>query len=204
MDHYDLLYKDHSFAQDHNLNISGGSDKSDFYISGRFYGFDGMFNFNPDDYKAYNLRAKGSLMATKWLRISNNMEFSRDYFHQPLFGAASGFLTPERCIEVTGFPTMPIYNPDGTYTRTGAFGIGGLINKTNYRDNTRNLFKNTVGFSANFLNNTLRVNGDYTFSYDVGERFEKAVKVPFYDNANATAPTGIFGDELGSILERTR
>lgn len=203
MDHYDLLYKDHSFAQDHNLNISGGSDKSDFYISGRFYGFDGMFNFNPDDYKAYNLRAKGSLMATKWLRISNNMEFSRDYFHQPLFGAASGFLTPERCIEVTGFPTMPIYNPDGTYTRTGAFGIGGLINKTNYRDNTRNLFKNTVGFSANFLNNTLRVNGDYTFSYDVGERFEKAVKVPFYDNANATAPTGIFGDELGSILERT-
>ena len=37
MDHYDLLYKDHSFAQDHNLNISGGSDKSDFYISGRLF-----------------------------------------------------------------------------------------------------------------------------------------------------------------------
>ncbi len=203
MDHYDLLYKDHSFAQDHNVNISGGNDKSDFYISGRFYGFDGMYNFNPDDYKAYNLRAKGSLMVTNWLRISNNMEYSRDFFHQPLFGASSGYLTPERCIEVTGFPTMPIYNPDGTYTRTGAFGIGGLIDGNNYRDNTRNLFKNTIGFNAKFLDNTLRVNGDYTFSYDVDERFEKAVKVPFYDNANATSPTGIFGDEQGSILERT-
>ena len=203
MDYYDLLYKKQSFAQDHNLNISGGSEKSDFYMSGRFYGFDGMFNFNPDNYKAYNIRAKGGLMLTKWLRITNNMEFSRDYFHQPLFGAASGYLTPERCIQVTGFPTIPIFNPDGTYTRSAAFGIGGLIDKFNYRDNTRSILKNTVGFNVNLLDNTLRFNGDYTFSYNIDERFEKAVKVSFYDNSNTTVPTGYFGNELGSILERT-
>ncbi|MDR2955865.1 MAG: SusC/RagA family TonB-linked outer membrane protein, partial [Prevotella sp.] len=110
MDHFGLLFKNSSFAQDHNLNISGGNEKSDFYISGRFYDFNGMYNYDPDVFSAYNLRAKGSLLATKWLRVSNSMEYSRDSYHQPLFGAAAGFISPQRCIEVTGFPTMPIYN----------------------------------------------------------------------------------------------
>lgn len=199
-DHYAILYKDFTFAQDHNLSVSGGSEKGGFYLSGRFYDYDGMYNYNPDVFNAQNLRGKGSLRAYKWLRIFDNMEYSRDFFHQPLFGSSSGYISPERCIQVTGFPTVPVYNPDDTFTRSAAFGIGGLIGGNNYRDNRRNLFKNTVGFNTDFLDGALRVNGDFTFRYDVNERFEKSVKIPFYDNANQTAP-GTFGSD--GILERT-
>src|SRR5690606_38289155 len=78
-----MLFKDYSFNQDHNLSISGGNDKSDFLISGRFYNFGGMYNFDPDTYRSYNLRAKGSLKAYQWLTLNNNMEFSNNDYHMP-------------------------------------------------------------------------------------------------------------------------
>src|SRR5690625_4226129 len=67
-----LLFKDHTFTQDHNLTISGGNEKTDYYVSGRIYDFGGMYNLDPDTYKSYNLRAKASLKAFDWLDISNN------------------------------------------------------------------------------------------------------------------------------------
>src|SRR5690606_6420986 len=179
-----LLFKERTFTQDHNLTISGGSEKSDFYVSGRFYDFDGMYNYDPDTYRSYNLRAKGSLQAYPWLKLTNNMEFSNNAYHMP-YSAQGRSANIQRYIEVNAFPSMPMYNPDGSYTRGGAATLGAFIDGNNFQDNKRNLFRNTVGFQTDFFDNTFRVNGDYTFRYDNREFFWKRVKVPYYQNANA-------------------
>ncbi len=198
-DWMDLLFKDQTFTQDHNLTISGGNDKSDFYISGRLYDFGGMYNFDPDTYRSYNLRAKGSLQAYQWLRLSNNMEYANDFYHMP-FSALGRSANIQRYIEVSAFPSMPMYNPDGTYTRGGASSLGGFVDGNNYQNNKRNLFKNTVSLNTNFFGNKLRVNGDFTFRYDGRDFFWKRVKIPYYQNENATSPKYL-GDTNGIIYE---
>src|SRR5690606_3716681 len=90
-DWYEELHKDRFMAQDHNLALSGGNDKSAFYISGRYNGQDGLFRYNSDTYSMYNLRAKGSIQLTPWLSVENNTEFSNMNYHQPLnVGEGSG------------------------------------------------------------------------------------------------------------------
>lgn len=193
------LYKDYTLVQNHNLTISGGTDKADFYISGRLYDFPGMYNFNSDKYKSYNLRAKGSLKATDWLRITNNSEFSNNSYHMPFTASGLG-ANINRYIEVSAFPTMPMYNPDGSYTRGAGYTLAGFELGNNYLNNNKNLFKNTIGMQTNFFNNTFRINGDFTFRYDDRDYFYKRVKVPYYQNANADSPSYI-GDANGIIYE---
>ncbi|MDR1667976.1 MAG: TonB-dependent receptor [Bacteroidales bacterium] len=195
-DWYDLLYKDHSLAQDHNLTVSGGNDKADFYVSGRFYDFGGLYNYNPDTYRSYNIRAKASLQAYNWLRINNNMEFSNSDYHMPY--TASFTANAQRYIQVGGFPSIPLYNPDGTYTRGGGYTLGGFIDKTNYQDNNNKLFKNTVGFSTNFFNNKFRINGDFTFRYNAYNQFRKRVKVQWSEKQDIMNSVG---DANGVIRE---
>lgn len=194
-----LLFKDHTLAQDHNLTVSGGNDKTDFYVSGRFYDFDGMYNFNSDTYRSYNLRAKGSLIATDWLKVSNNMEYSSNTYHMP-YSAQGRSATVQRYIEVNAFPSMPMYNPDGSYTRGGAGTLGGFEDGNNYQYNTLSLFKNTIGLNSNFFDDTFRINGDFTFRYNDRDYFWKRVKVPYYQNAEADAPS-YMGDMSGIIYE---
>jgi TonB-linked SusC/RagA family outer membrane protein len=166
-DWYDKLFKDRTFAQDHNVTVSGGSDKADFYISTRFYKYDGLYNYNPDTYKSVNLRAKGSLNVTNWLKITNNMEFSNNTYHNPTF--VSNGWAPQRFIELTAFPTEVLYNPDGTYTKAMSATLGGFKDGDNYRDTNKKLLRNTTSFTASFFNNTFRINGDYTYRYNVNE-----------------------------------
>lgn len=194
-----LLFKDQVSTQDHNLIISGGNERSDFYVSGRLYDFDGLYNFDPDTYRSYNLRAKGSLQAYNWLQLTNNMEFSNNSYHMP-YSAQGRSANIQRYIEVNAFPSLPMYNPDGTYTRGGAATLGAFADGNNYQDNKRNLFRNTVGFNTNFFSNTFRINGDYTYRYDDRNFFWKRVKVPYYQNANAEIPS-YMGDTNGVIYE---
>lgn len=83
-DYYDALYKKNTFAQDHNLSLTGSNGKLNYYISGRYYGYDGLFRYNTDDYNMLNLRAKGSIQLFSWLKIENNMEFSNMDYHNPM------------------------------------------------------------------------------------------------------------------------
>ncbi|MCE5347379.1 MAG: TonB-dependent receptor [Bacteroidales bacterium] len=191
-DWYDLLYKDHTLGQDHNITVSGGTEKSDFYISGRYYNTGGLYNFNPDDYKALNLRVKGSLEVLKWLRMGNNMEFSNTDYHSPF--VPSYAYNIQRYIELAAFPSMPVFNPDGSYTRSAAYTIGSFMDKRNAQDTNNKQLKNTVNFSSKFLNDKLRINGDFTFRYKTYLNDRKRVKVPFSEKQNVFSYCGTFND----------
>ena len=184
-DWYDLLYKKQSFVQDHNVSIQGGNDKGDFYVSGRFYGFDGLYNYDPDAYKSANFRAKGSLQVFDWLKVHNNMEFTNSDYHQPY--VSSYTINIQRYIEVTGFPTIPVFNPDGTYTYSAAYTIGAFNDGNNYQDTNDRLLKNTIGFTSKFLDDKFRVNGDFTFRYGTFLRDQKHVPVSYSSAVGSTS-----------------
>lgn len=191
-DWYDLLYKDQTFAQDHNVTISGGSEKADFYISGRFYDYAGLYNYNPDTYQSLNLRAKASLQVFDWLKVGNNMEFSNTKHHNPT--VASFSYNIQRYIELTSFPSMTVYNPDGSFTKPAAYTLGGFIGKKNYQDRNDKLIKNTTSFSTSFLNDKLHINGDFTFRYNTYNSLRKRTKVPYSTKEGVYTTFGSFND----------
>lgn len=176
-DWYDVLYRDQSLAHDHNIMISGGNEKADFYVSGRFYDYNGLFQFNSDTYQTMNLRAKGSLQVYDWLRLTNNMEFSDMTYHNPINVGEGGSIW--RNIADEGHPTSPIFNPDGSLTMSAAYTVGDFIYGKNGIDTNKRVLKNTTGFTASFFDNRLRVNGDFTFrNYDNND-VQKRVPVPY-------------------------
>lgn len=183
-DYYDVLYRDQSFAQDHNVMISGGNEKADFYISSRLYDYNGLFRYNSDVYQTANIRAKGSLQVYDWLRITNNMEFSNMEYHNPLNVGEGGSIW--RNIADEGHPTSPIFNPDGSLTMSAAYTVGDFIYGKNGIDTQKKVLKNTTGFTAKFFNNKLRVNGDFSFrNYDNND-IQKRVAVPYSTKQNVT------------------
>ncbi|MNM91106.1 TonB-dependent Receptor Plug Domain protein [compost metagenome] len=106
-DYYDVLIKDNTFVQDHNLSVSGNTEKLDYYISGRAYDYNGMYRFNSDKYKTYNTRAKAGLQVNDWLRIANNIDYNYAKYRDPTTGGEGGNIW--RNIADEGHPSSPIF-----------------------------------------------------------------------------------------------
>ena len=193
-DYYDLLYKDHVFSQNQNISISGSDGKFDYYLSGRFYSYDGLFNSDEqtDTYNTYNLRFKGGYQATPWLKISNNMEYNHNKYYNPINYSAGGSGVVWRNLADEGHPSSPLFNPDGSMTYSGIYSIGELLYGKSGITTWNTVFKNTTSFQAKFFNNKLRINGDFTFKKTTWERLKKEVATQFARSANS---------EGASILE---
>lgn len=200
-DYYKALYKDNTFAQDHNLSVTGNNGKLNYYVSGRFYGYDGLFRYNTDDYTMMNLRAKGSIQVFDWLKIENNMDFSNMDYHNPTNVGEGGSIW--RNISDEGHPTAPIFNPDGSLSFSAAYSVGDFIYGRNGIDTNNKVLKNTTGFTASFLENKLHVRGDFTFrNTDMGKT-ERRVPVPYSQYEGKTVLLSEKYNDLQETTDRT-
>ncbi len=163
-DWFGLLYKKHSFAQTHNISLSGTAKNFDYYVSGRLYNFYGLYNSktNTDDCNSQNLRVKVGYQAFKWLKITNNFELSHRKYNNPIV-SSGGNGNIWAVINSSAPPCMPMYNPDGTFTQAGAYTVGGFLYGSSKNVYETENIRNTVGVNTSFLNNTLTVNGDFTY-----------------------------------------
>ncbi|GGB96573.1 SusC/RagA family TonB-linked outer membrane protein [Dyadobacter sediminis] len=198
-DWYKELYKERFSAQDHNLSVSGGSNKATFLVSGRYNGQSGLFRYNSDDYQMYNLRAKGSIQLTPWLRIDNNTEYSSQKYHQPInVGEGSGIY---RNIADEGHPLAPLLNPDGTLSFSAAYTVGDYYIGRNGIDNTQRFLKNQIAAKSQFFDNSLTIRANLTFqSTDIGTQ-QNRVQVPY---SRAKGIIGYTGTNTNDIMERKR
>ena len=74
-DWFKELYKNKVSSTEHNLTVSGSTEKASFMLTGRYFGQEGLFRYNSDDYRVLNFRAKGSVKVYPWLRFENNMDY---------------------------------------------------------------------------------------------------------------------------------
>lgn len=196
--YYDALYKKNTFAQDHNLSLSGSNGKLNYYVSGRFYGYDGLFRYNTDDYKTMNLRAKGSIQLFDWLKVENNMEFSQMDYHNPINIGEGGSIW--RNISDEGHPCSPIFNPDGSLTFAAAYTVGDFIYGKNGIDTNDRTLRNTTSFTASFFHNKLNVKGDFTFRNTDNNNTTRRVPVPY---STVEGKTNWLGEKYNDLKEQT-
>lgn len=201
-DWYDGLYKDNTSATDQNITLSGGSGKTDFYISGRSYKQNGLFRYNSDDYEMLNLRAKGSIQLYPWLKVYNNADYSASKYHTPLNVGEGGGIW--RNIADEGHTVSPMFNPDGTLTFSSAYTVGDLWYGKNGIDMDNKVFRNTTGFSTSFFNDTFRVKGDFTFQNTDNDQSRKRVPVPYSRKPGVIEYVGLNYNDLQNLNRSTQ
>jgi len=68
-DWYDILYKDFSSRQKHDLSIAGSTEKMDYYLSAGWYGEQGLLRYGNESFNRYNFDGKINAQATSWAKI---------------------------------------------------------------------------------------------------------------------------------------
>lgn len=106
-------YKQYALHQKHNINISGGDNKNQYYINAGIFDQPGSYSWGDDGYKRYNILANVSSKVADWISFNFSTKYARNETDVPL-----GMVGLERTYTwsqfIDFFPTMPKYNIDGT------------------------------------------------------------------------------------------
>ena len=162
---YDYLFDYTQPTWDHDLSISGGNDKMDYYVSGSF--LEDPSYVIMSGFKRYSGRAAFNAQATKWLKVGTNLSYSRRDIDSPGYsGANTGnvFLWT-----MWQNPTVPYYardldgniryNADGT--KMYEQGNGTTLSPygaTQDQFNSFNNFAHPVQSMSRDINNSVRDN----------------------------------------------
>lgn len=179
-DYIGKLYRNHMTSQTHNISVSCSDDKFDYYVSGRYYGNNGIFDtdVNPESYKILNGRMKMGYKVTPWLRISNNTDISWTKYVMPqTYSEGNGNIW--RNIADEGHPCSPIWNPDGTLSHSAVYSVGDYLYGHSNRGYINRQVKTTFAAQAKFLDDRLRLNADFTYRNKDFNTTVKKVKSEF-------------------------
>jgi len=138
--------------QDHELSVSGGTDKTQYSVSGNYFKQDGIILNSW--YERYTVRTKLISELTDHLRIGTNLSFS--YYDKNSVGSSGDGYGGNggSVIRYALFrdPAIPIYNSPGVYsdlpTYPGFFGDG--YNPVGLANNTNNVERQFRGFGDVF------------------------------------------------------
>lgn len=141
-----------------------------------------------------NFRARGTIQIYPWLKIDNNADFSVMSYFNPLNVGEGGGIW--RNIGDEGHPSSSMFNPDGTLSFSAAYTVGDFWYGKNGITTSRQVFRNTTGFSTNFFNNKFRVNGDFTFRNTNNNTEQKRVQVPYSRSKDVVNYVGTTTNDL--------
>lgn len=104
-------YKSVAPAQEHNLSVSGGSEKITYAISGSFLDVTGLVRHGGDDLQRYNLNAKFNVKFNNYVRLSYSSKWTRQEYDRPSYLTGLFFHNIAR-----RWPTVAVKDPNGHYT----------------------------------------------------------------------------------------
>lgn len=158
----DLFYKDQNVSQTHNIGISGAGKNTLWSLSGRYYGQDGIYKIGDEEYKTYNLRAKGEIKLNEWVSVENNSSIFKRKYLQPMVAGGSQPLL--RQFEHRGQPVYTPYNEDGTLTFYGASVMyGAFQDGSSYQNNNKLEMVTSTALNIEPIKDVLKIRTDFTY-----------------------------------------
>ncbi len=187
-DWFKLLYADYVPQTQHSINVSGGSEKINFFVSGRYFNQGGLFRYNADNFNRYNLRFKGFIKVNQWLSINTNTDFSTYNYKYPLT-ANSGSSIWETISSATQ-PVAVLKNPDGTLTENAAASVGDFYLGKSYSKSGQVFIRNTLALTATVIPNKLIINGDFSYLNTNTVDNRQYFPVPWSNSPGVTTVSG--------------
>ncbi|MBJ2175205.1 TonB-dependent receptor [Aureibaculum sp. A20] len=222
-DWYNYLFKKWQPSQNHNVSISGGTEKLHGYLSGRLYDRETINNFQDGGLKQNNIKTTLTFKPTSWLELSNNVLFNREQ-NKEYGGFRSGY---GGIWSTTTWYDLAAFYPnemDGIPTDIGRSGNGGqgghaaMEAGNNYRTFNSEEFTNTFRVKITPAKN-LELNFDYSnrisnisnsyrlneFEYLASSRLTMQTaglnRLTEYRNRNYYNAMNIFGSYSTSVAE---
>lgn len=111
-DWLDLHFGKTGFSQEHNVSVSGGTEKYDFYFSGNLLDQDGILRYGDDGLQRYTINAKINAKLTDWLKFGYSARWYRGKYDAPSF--VSQYSSAELYHNIMRYwPNFPAYDPNG-------------------------------------------------------------------------------------------
>ena len=105
-DWYDYYFKKASIRHSHNLSITGGSDKFNYYVGLGYIYQEGLLDQVDDNLSKYNVNSKFQIQANKWLKFNFNNNLSLNILKRPMANQTIFYGTIG-----SSFPNSPTHLP---------------------------------------------------------------------------------------------
>ena len=79
------FYRKNAPAHEHNVSISGGTDKLTYVLSGNFLDQQGLIRHGSDSFNRYTLNGKISAELTSWAKMNFTTKWTREQYDRPTY-----------------------------------------------------------------------------------------------------------------------
>jgi len=111
-DWQDAVYRP-GYQQNYQLNVSGGTEKTRYYVSGGYFNQQGI-SLNSG-FDRYNFKINLTQELSNRFRVGTNLNLSRSHTNGSVRSEAALGNSGTVLGALSQIPTIPIYNPNGTY-----------------------------------------------------------------------------------------
>lgn len=171
-DWYDEAFKNLSLMQNHNVSISGGTQKIKYFLSISALNQDGMYdNIN---YRAYKFRSNTDVDLTKDLSLGVSIDGRQENTKSPYVGSSLIFQHMSRTN-----PTFKTYYADGRPVNTAGEHVIEEIKHSGYNKGLYNTFQGTLSLNWNLNFITQGLSAKANVSYGKYYNFSKAFNTPY-------------------------
>ena len=185
------------FQHKHNVTISGGSERSNYYLSLGYSKQFGVVKYAKDNNAKYNLRMNYDYQIAQWLKLETKV--SLDNQKRTDIGGVGSWVIGEAILDM---PNHPVYNADGNFFTQGGWSNSVAMAKEGQ----------TSTFNTREMNGNFRLIADIieglTFNAQVGINYKNrndediAKATPLYTWDNEVAYYAIAGSPAESAVDR--
>lgn len=186
-DWFSEAYKNLAFSTNHTVDVSGKTDRVTYYLSAGYNFQDGMVKYGTDKYNRYNLRSKMDLKLTDWWTIGNNTSYMTSDYDSPNYLGSSYYWEVNR-----RNPMDVIYNPDGTWTSSGAY-VFGRLSEGGRWNQYLTTFTTQFTTRIDILKDVLFVNGSFAYRSEKNNAEGYSLPVSYYEGPDREA---LYHDEV--------
>nr|QIM10818.1 SusC/RagA family TonB-linked outer membrane protein [uncultured Muribaculaceae bacterium] len=111
VDWYGEVFKSSNFSQEHNISVSGGTEKVNYYFSGNFSDQEGQVRWGDNDKKTYSINGRFTAQLFDWLQLGFSTRWTRVDYRRPSTLTDNLYQVLGR----QGWPILPIYDDNGNF-----------------------------------------------------------------------------------------
>lgn len=170
-----IMFQKWAPAQNHNVNVSGATDKTKYYASFGYSDKEGVMAFNPDTRRKYSAMANLTTNVTDWLQVGVRFNYGNKRFQS----ANTGRYTYQYMWRWGSY--FPYGTIDGVDLRNDILYRKAAPTTTTNTYNTR-----ITGFAKANVTKDLTVNIDYTYDVNNVDRVSSTAPVYGYNSWTTT------------------
>jgi TonB-linked SusC/RagA family outer membrane protein len=147
-----------TFSSNHNVSISGGNEKLNYFVSASANKDNGALQLAEDYYTRTGLRAKLNADINDWLSFGNNTSFIMGTRKSPSY------------FDITSIYNFNTYeyneNPDGTWANTGVGRMAAQLVDGGEEKDVTSTFRTNFTAQAWLVKDIFKINAEYTYEQE--------------------------------------